>query len=103
MDPDVLPAQRIETNVRPIVPDDEVDLPRWLRPSVRAERFGLDLPHLRRSAPARTPPPAASPDSQFVDLDALFSSHRAAGLVQGTATRGPNGRRRVIRLPDAGA
>ena len=39
-DPDTMPVQRVEPAPRPAVADDEEDRPRWLRPSLRAERFG---------------------------------------------------------------
>ena len=103
--PEVLPDQRSDSETRPMIPDDEVDLPRWLRPSVRRERFGLDLPHLRRPASPAPPPLPGSGDpgsSQFVDLDALFSARRAASPTPPQATRGPNGKRRVERTPEFG-
>jgi hypothetical protein len=43
IDPDSLPVQRFEDRTRPEVADDEADRPRWLRPSLRAERFGVEL------------------------------------------------------------
>ncbi|TAK01441.1 MAG: hypothetical protein EPO36_05270 [Chloroflexota bacterium] len=70
-DPDSLPvarfASRTQPESRPAVADDEADTPRWLRPSLRAERFGADLAPARSSEralplglriagpPARTP------------------------------------------------
>jgi len=64
--PDSLPVARVEPRPRPAVADDEADLPRWLRPSLRAERFGLDLAANRpqRALPAvrhLAPPPARAP------------------------------------------
>jgi hypothetical protein len=39
-DPDSLPIARFAPAERPAVADDEENMPRWLRPSLRAERFG---------------------------------------------------------------
>lgn len=62
-DLDGLPVARVEPRDRPAVADDEANLPRWLRPSLRAERFGLDLA-ARRPVPAvrhAAPPPIRTP------------------------------------------
>jgi hypothetical protein len=55
-------AQRSEPETRPEVAVDEENVPRWLRPSVRAQRFGLDLTP-RRPLPSRfvAPPPSRTP------------------------------------------
>jgi hypothetical protein len=59
MDLDNQPVQRFEARTRPEVADDEADRPRWLRPSLRAERFGIELGQ-HRTLPAHmvAPPPA---------------------------------------------
>ncbi|HEX5590920.1 MAG TPA: hypothetical protein VFX65_11575 [Candidatus Limnocylindrales bacterium] len=63
-DPDRMPGRRAEPTERPSVPDDEANLPRWLRPSLRAERFGMDLSR-SRVLPAGLPlvPPTRTPMS----------------------------------------
>jgi hypothetical protein len=70
------------------VADDEADMPRWLRPSLRAERFGADLAPARSAEralplglrvagpPARTPlafggAPADLDDRRLVRLDGV--------------------------------
>jgi hypothetical protein len=65
---------------RSVVADDEDDMPRWLRPSVRAERFGI-VQSRTRTLPAALRPPSASAatpttSDQPVDLDALFAAKR---------------------------
>jgi len=62
-DPDSLPVRRFGPAARPDLADDEENLPRWLRPSVRAERFGRDESR-DRIMPATAwvaPPPARAP------------------------------------------
>jgi len=62
LDPDSRPVRRIEPRARPAVADDEENRPRWLRPSLRAERAGLDLgPHRRMPIARLAPPPARAP------------------------------------------
>jgi hypothetical protein len=58
-DRDSLPVQRFEDRTRPEVADDEANRPRWLRPSLRAERFGVEVGQ-HRTLPAHmvAPPPA---------------------------------------------
>jgi hypothetical protein len=59
MDLDSQPVQRFEDRARPEVADDEAERPRWLRPSLRAERFGVEVGQ-HRTLPAHmvAPPPA---------------------------------------------
>jgi hypothetical protein len=63
VDLDTRPVQRYEPISRPVVADDEADRPRWLRPSLRAERLGVEVGQ-RRVMPAAlrySPPPSRTP------------------------------------------
>jgi hypothetical protein len=79
-DPDRRAVQRIEPTWRREVPDDEENMPRWLRPSVRAERFGIQQSRTRMLPAALRPvaTPAASPGTsdEPLDLEALFAAKR---------------------------
>jgi hypothetical protein len=62
-DLDSLPVRRAATRSQPIAADDEDDRPRWLRSSLRAERFGMDqargarvMPSALQPAPPRRTP-----------------------------------------------
>jgi hypothetical protein len=61
-DLDSRPIRRIETRAETLAADDEDNRPRWLRPSLRAERFGMDqmrariLPTALQPAPPRRTP-----------------------------------------------
>ena len=75
-----LPSLRPEPSTRPMLSDEEANMPRWLRPSVRAERFGLDVPRIRPTAAAQAlMPTSTEPEATegAVDLDALFAAGRA--------------------------
>ncbi|HZM73421.1 MAG TPA: hypothetical protein VFC71_08570 [Candidatus Polarisedimenticolia bacterium] len=58
--------------------DDEANMPRWLRPSVRAERFSGYQSSARATIGGSTPetPIEAAPMGAVIDLDALFASRR---------------------------
>jgi hypothetical protein len=80
-DPDSLPVQRfdLDPSLRPVVADDEENIPRWLRPSVRAERFGIQEPRTRTWPAAFRPAnPGAAPMTSDppLDLEALFAAKR---------------------------
>ena len=61
-DPDGLPVRRVERRSEPVVIDDEENMPRWLRPSLRAERFGMDQTRARVLPAALQPiPPRRAP------------------------------------------
>ncbi|MEW5992539.1 MAG: hypothetical protein AB1736_14515 [Chloroflexota bacterium] len=63
LDLDTRPLELPQTPPEHTIPDDEANLPRWLRPSLRAERAGLDLPAARTPPVARhvVAPPARAP------------------------------------------
>ena len=65
---------------RAMVPDDEANMPRWLRPSVRAERFSGYQSSARATIGGSAPetPIEAAPMGAVIDLDALFASRRPA-------------------------
>ncbi len=96
-----LPSLRPEPSTRPILSDEEANLPRWLRPSVRAERFGLDVPRIRATAAAQAlMPSSGEPDAPggAVDLDALFAARRAGDASPTLpARRSPESRAPVSR------
>ncbi len=100
---DSRPLARVEPRPRPAVADDEADLPRWLRPSLRAERFGLDLAANRpqRALPAvrqLAPPPARAPlafGGVPADLDDRRLVIASAGLLDQPDEAGG---RRLIEL-----
>jgi len=80
-DPDSLPVQRfdLDPSLRPVVADDEENMPRWLRPSVRAERFGIQEPRTRTWPAAFRPAnPGSAPMTSDppLDLEALFAAKR---------------------------
>jgi hypothetical protein len=62
-DLDSRPVRRIETRAEPLAADDEDNRPRWLRPSLRAERFGMDQARAARVMPAalQLAPPRRTP------------------------------------------
>ncbi|HEX4897083.1 MAG TPA: hypothetical protein VFV53_01840, partial [Candidatus Limnocylindrales bacterium] len=61
-DPDGMPVRRVESRSEPIAVDDEENMPRWLRPSLRAERFGMDQTRARVLPAALQPiPPRRTP------------------------------------------
>ena len=73
---------------------DEAKLPRWLRPSVRAERFTP----LQADARSSTDPVSnedAALTQATVDLDALFASRRSAEARSKPSTRATSRRRRT--------
>jgi hypothetical protein len=55
-DLDSRPVRRIERRAEPLAADDEESRPRWLRPSLRAERFGVDQARVARVMPAALQP-----------------------------------------------
>ena len=55
-DLDSRPVRRIETRAEPLAADDEDNRPRWLRPSLRAERFGMDQARVARVMPVALQP-----------------------------------------------
>jgi hypothetical protein len=80
-DPDGTLVRRVEPRSEPIVVDDEENMPRWLRPSLRAERFGMDqtrarvLPSaLRPAPPARTPLTFGGAPDDWSDRRAIRSA-----------------------------
>jgi hypothetical protein len=55
-DLDSLPVRRVGARAEPLAADDEETRPRWLRPSLRAERFGMDQARAARVMPAALQP-----------------------------------------------
>jgi hypothetical protein len=96
----IQPARSIDDPV-PFVPrlrefelGDEANMPRWLRPSVRAERFTA----LHTEARSSTDPVSRGDDALkegSVDLDALFAARRSADIGAKPAKRAPTRRRRT--------
>lgn len=73
---------------------DEAKLPRWLRPSVRAERFTPPQADARSSTDAASSQDAALSEAG-VDLDALFASRRSPKARSKPSTRATSHRRRT--------
>jgi hypothetical protein len=91
--PDPLSASGvpIEPRMRELELGEEVNMPRWLRPSVRAERFSGE--HTAARSQADPPAPGEfETASAPVDLDALFAARRKAAA---SATRKVPRRRRT--------
>jgi hypothetical protein len=55
-DLDSRPIRRVERRAQPLAADDEDNRPRWLRASLRAERFGMDQARVARVMPAALQP-----------------------------------------------
>jgi len=83
------------------VDDDEANMPRWLRPSVRAERFSGYQSSARATIGGSTPetPIEAAPMGAVIDLDALFASRRSPEAGAKPPAR-PRARRSAERRPD---
>lgn len=73
---------------------DEAKLPRWLRPSVQAERFTPLQADARSSMDPASREDAALKEGS-VDLDALFASRRPSKARSKTSTRATTRRRRT--------
>ena len=91
-DPDSLPVRRVEPRPEPIAADDEENMPRWLRPSVRAERFGMDqararvMPEaFRLSPPARVPLTFGGAPADLSDRRVILSAAAVGLLAQADA------------------
>jgi hypothetical protein len=85
-DLDGMPVRRVEPRSQPIVVDDEENMPRWLRPSLRAERFGMDQTRVRVLPAALQPIPTRRAPLAFGGTSADLSDRRvvrsaAVGLL----------------------
>lgn len=85
-DLDSMPVRRVETRAEPLASDDEENMPRWLRPSLRAERFGMDQTRIRVVPAALQPVPTRRAPLAFGGTSAELSDRRvvrsaAVGLL----------------------
>lgn len=89
----------IPPRLRSLVPDDEANMPRWLRPSVRAERFSGYQSRARATIGGGAPeaPVEAAPVGAVIDLDALFASRRSAESGVKPPNRGTTRRGKTAR------
>jgi len=98
-DPIVESAVRLEPRLRELDLGEEAKIPRWLRPSVRAERFSVE--HTRVRASGGAPAGAFEPEvaNPTVDLDALFGA-RGTKPTKASSTKRRVPRNRARTLPD---
>lgn len=88
--PDPLSASGvpIEPRMRELELGEEVNMPRWLRPSVRAERFSGERMNVRSAADTPLPEKFDTANNS-VDLDALFAARRKAASATARKIRRP--------------